>query len=136
MDLKKEKIRIEGGLSSACHKAGNQFIADGILTCVQFEEIIVARLKVEPVNCHCYSRMYVEDDSKNFVQYFLVSLFSLIPYCYRCGFMVRKPDGKHEGGSLYISHVWVEEWDLNKKIEYREWLGTGDLQSPSGTGYF
>lgn len=50
MDTKRENILIEGGLRSACHKAGKIFIQGEFITCEKFRELFISSVKLPDID--------------------------------------------------------------------------------------
>lgn len=111
---------VEGGLRSACLKAGKLFIEGEILTRDKFKALFLASVKIPDDICtNCPSMMVVETDFGDCYKYtFLIDYLATIIYCYRCSFDVLKPGYKPSG--FITTNVGIEEWKMNKPINYIE----------------
>lgn len=134
MDTKREKILIEGGLESACHKAGKIFIQGEFVTCEKFRELFVSSVKLPDIDLiNCPSMKYVETDfgqDRRFA--FLIDICTGSVYYYRCTFNVTVPGGKHSGSGCYINDVSVEKWKWDWAVDFNpdEFYMGDDLNNP------
>lgn len=120
MDTKREKILIEGGLESACHKAGKLFIQGEFITCEKFRELFISSVKLPDIDLiNCPSMKYLETDfGKDRRFTFLIDLFTGSIYYYRCSFNVTVPGGKHSGSGCYVNDVCVEKWKWDWSVDF------------------
>ncbi|MDP2890111.1 MAG: hypothetical protein Q8P34_14240 [Bacteroidota bacterium] len=120
MDNNREKILIEGGLESACNKAGKMFIQGEFITCEKFRELFISSVKLPDIELiNCPSMKYVETDfGKDHRFIFLIDLFTGALYYYRCSFNVTVPGGKHSGSGCYINDVGVEKWKWDWAVDF------------------
>lgn len=120
MDTKREKILIEGGLQSACHKAGKLFIEGEFITCEKFRELFISSVKLPDIDLiNCPSMKYLETDfGKDRRFTFLIDLFTGSVYYYRCTFNVTVPGGKHSGSGCFVNDVGVEKWIWNWAVDF------------------
>lgn len=134
MDTKREIILIEGGLQSACHKAGKLFIQGEFITCEKFRELFISSVKLPDIDLiNCPSIKYLETDfGKDRRFTFLIDLFTGSVYYYRCSFNVTVPGGKHSGSGCYVNDVGVEKWIWNWAVDFNphEYYMGDDLNNP------
>jgi hypothetical protein len=120
MDIKCEIILIEGGLESACYKAGKIFIQGEFITCEKFRELFSTSVKLLDIDTiNCPSMKYVETEfGKNRSFTFLIDLFKGSIYYYRCSFYVTVPGGKHSNSGCYTNRVSVEKWKMDCPVDF------------------
>lgn len=120
MDLNREKILIEGGLESACHKAGKIFIQGEFVTCEKFRELFISSVKLPDIDLiNCPSMKYLETDfGKDRRFTFLIDVFTGSLYYYRCTFNVTLPGGKHSESGCFVNDVGVEKWKWNWAVDF------------------
>lgn len=120
MDLKREKILIEGGLRSACHKSGRIFIQGEFVTCEKFRELFASCVKLPDIDINCPSMMYIEECYGNDRRFaFLIDMFTGSIHSYRCSFNITIPRGKHSGSGCIVTDVCVEKWEYGLSINYK-----------------
>ena len=116
MDAQRDNLLIEGGLESACHKAGKLLVQGEFVTRQKFLELFLESVKRQDYNCiNCTELMYTEHDSNRWSYCVLFDILTDCLYFYRCSFTINFPDKDFKGQDNNM--ISIEEWEMNKPID-------------------
>jgi hypothetical protein len=118
MDYEREKKVIKESLRNACYKAGKLFTVGEFVTREKFTEIIKENTKLTLLFCSCPSLMYVEYSRAHARYTVLVKISSQFEHYFRCSFNIVVPGEKFSVSQPIITGVALEEWKMEKLIDY------------------